>query len=250
MALELQTTFTVGVVRVANLEVLKKELEKELEHFRQLPITRENISELRNARARLNKASEAFNKRRLELQRSYNEPFLVFKQEVDGIMNQIQNVLTPLDNEIKAFEDKDKFDKKEKIAKYYTDKYRFPIVPFDKIFDEKWFNYGVSMERVQSEIIEKITAIENNLKLIDNIVNDKPDYGKELKTEYLLSLDLNVALSEVNKRREIASKLDTSDKNATTDDLSVIFKVMGSKEMLMKLSKFLKENDYKYERLQ
>ena len=250
MALELQTTFTVGVVRVANLDVLKKELEKELEHFRQLPITRENMSELRNARARLNKASEAFNKRRLELQRSYNEPFLVFKQEVDGIMNQIQNVLTPLDNEIKAFEDKDKFDKKEKIVKYYTDKYRFPIVPLDKIFDEKWLNYGMSMERIQSEIIEKITQIESNLKLIDNMSNDKPDFAKEVKTEYLLSLDLNVALAEVNKRREIASKLDTSDKNATTDDLSVIFKVMGSKEKLMKLSKFLKENDYKYERLQ
>jgi hypothetical protein len=59
-----------------------------------------------------------------------------------------------------------------------------------------------------------------------------------------------VALAEVNKRREIASKLDLSDKNATTDDINVIFKVMGSKEMLMKLSKFLKENDYKYERLQ
>jgi len=250
MALELQTTFTVGVVRVANLEVLKKELEKELEHFRQLPITRDNISELRNARARLNKASEAFNKRRLELQRSYNEPFLVFKQEVDGIMNQIQNVLTPLDNEIKAFEDKDKFDKKEKIVKYYTDKYRFPIVPLDKIFDEKWLNYGVSMERIQTEIIEKITQIETSLILMDKMGETRPDFAKELKTEYLLSLDFNVALAEVNKRREIASKLDLSDKNATTDDITVIFKVMGSKEMLMKLSKFLKENDYKYERLQ
>jgi hypothetical protein len=250
MALELQTTFTVGVVRVANLEVLKKELEKELEHFRQLPITRDNISELRNARARLNKASEAFNKRRLELQRSYNEPFLVFKQEVDGIMNQIQNVLTPLDNEIKAFEDKDKFDKKEKIVKYYTDKYRFPIVPLDKIFDEKWLNYGVSMERIQTEIIEKITQIETSLTLMDRMGETRPDFAKELKTEYLLSLDFNVALAEVNKRREIASKLDLSDKNATTDDINVIFKVMGSKEMLMKLSKFLKENDYKYERLQ
>jgi hypothetical protein len=250
MALELQTTFTVGVVRVANLEVLKKELEKELEHFRQLPITRDNISELRNARARLNKASEAFNKRRLELQRSYNEPFLVFKQEVDGIMNQIQNVLIPLDNEIKAFEDKDKFDKKEKIVKYYTDKYRFPIVPLDKIFDEKWLNYGVSMERIQTEIIEKITQIETSLTLMDRMGETRPDFAKELKTEYLLSLDFNVALAEVNKRREIASKLDLSDKNATTDDINVIFKVMGSKEMLMKLSKFLKENDYKYERLQ
>jgi hypothetical protein len=250
MALELQTTFTVGVVRVANLEVLKKELEKELEHFRQLPITRDNISELRNARARLNKASEAFNKRRLELQRSYNEPFLVFKQEVDGIMNQIQNVLTPLDNEIKAFEDKDKFDKKEKIVKYYTDKYRFPIVPLDKIFDEKWLNYGVSMERIQTEIIERITQIETSLTLMDRMGETRPDFAKELKTEYLLSLDFNVALAEVNKRREIASKLDLSDKNATTDDINVIFKVMGSKEMLMKLSKFLKENDYKYERLQ
>jgi hypothetical protein len=250
MALELQTTFTVGVVRVANLEVLKKELEKELEHFRQLPITRDNISELRNARARLNKASEAFNKRRLELQRSYNEPFLVFKQEVDGIMNQIQNVLTPLDNEIKAFEDKDKFDKKEKIVKYYTDKYRFPIVPLDKIFDEKWLNYGVSMERIQTEIIERITQIETSLTLMDRMGETRPDFAKELKTEYLLSLDFNVALAEVNKRREIASKLDLSDKNATTDDINVIFKVMGSKEMLMKLSKFLKENGYKYERLQ
>ena len=250
MALELQTTFTVGVVRVANLEVLKKELEKELEHFRQLPITRDNISELRNARARLNKASEAFNKRRLELQRSYNEPFLVFKQEVDGIMNQIQNVLTPLDNEIKSFEDKDKFDKKEKIVKYYTDKYRFPIVPLDKIFDEKWLNYGVSMERIQTEIIERITQIETSLTLMDRMGETRPDFAKELKTEYLLSLDFNVALAEVNKRREIASKLDLSDKNATTDDINVIFKVMGSKEMLMKLSKFLKENDYKYERLQ
>jgi hypothetical protein len=246
----LQTTFTVGVVRVANLEVLKKELEKELEHFRQLPITRDNISELRNARARLNKASEAFNKRRLELQRSYNEPFLVFKQEVDGIMNQIQNVLTPLDNEIKSFEDKDKFDKKEKIVKYYTDKYRFPIVPLDKIFDEKWLNYGVSMERIQTEIIERITQIETSLTLMDRMGETRPDFAKELKTEYLLSLDFNVALAEVNKRREIASKLDLSDKNATTDDINVIFKVMGSKEMLMKLSKFLKENDYKYERLQ
>ena len=165
-------------------------------------------------------------------------------------MNEIQNVLTPLDNEIKAFEDKVKFDKKEKIVKYYTDKYRFPIVPLDKIFDEKWLNYGVSMERIQTEIIEKITQIETSLTLMDRMGETRPDFAKELKTEYLLSLDFNVALAEVNKRREIASKLDLSDKNATTDDINVIFKVMGSKEMLMKLSKFLKENDYKYERLQ
>jgi hypothetical protein len=250
MALELQTTFQVGVVRVANIDVLKKELEKELEHFRQLPISRDNISELRNARARLNKASEAFNKRRLELQRSYNEPFVVFKQDVDGIIQQIQDVLTPLDNEIKSFEEKDKIDKKERIVKYYTDKYRFPIVPLDRIFDEKWLNYGVSMEKIQTEIIEKITQIETSLILMDKMGETRPDFAKELKTEYLLSLDFNVALAEVNKRREIASKLDLSDKNATTDDITVIFKVMGSKEMLMKLSKFLKENDYKYERLQ
>jgi hypothetical protein len=85
---------------------------------------------------------------------------------------------------------------------------------------------------------------------MDRMGETRPDFAKELKTEYLLSLDFNVALAEVNKRREIASKLDLSDKNATTDDINVIFKVMGSKEMLMKLSKFLKENDYKYERLQ
>lgn len=249
MPLELQTTFQVGTIRVANLDTLKKELEQELEHFKQLPITRDNMGEMRNARARLNKASEAFNKRRLELQRSYNEPFLVFKQEIDGIIQQIDSVIKPLDAEIKNFEDQDKLAKKEKIVKYYTDKYKDPIVPLDRIFDEKWLNYGVSLERVQTEILEKIYEIEQTLITIDTMNADKPEFAKEFKTQYLLSLDLNVALQEVNKRMQIASKF-TSDNNATTGELQVTFKVMGSKEELMKLSKFLKENHYKYERLQ
>lgn len=251
MALELQTKFEVGTIRVANLDTLKQELEHELQEFKQLPITKQNMPVLRQARARLNKAAEAFNKRRIELAKAYNEPFLAFKQDVDGIIGQINSVLEPLDFEIKNFEDEDRKEKRQKIVDYYTYKYVDPIVPFDRIFEEKWLNYGMSLENIYRDIVAKISEIEKNLAMIETMSSDKPEIAKQLKTEYLLTLDLQAAYDNVNKRKEVASKLDThTSSNAPTGELNVTFKVYGSKEKLMTLSKFLKENGYVYERLQ
>lgn len=250
MSLELQTTFQVGTIRVANLDLLKAELEKELQYFKQIVVSKENMSELRNARARLNKASEAFNKRRLELSRAYNEPFLAFKSDVDGIIEQIGTVLKPIDEHIKNFESDDRIKREQEIRNYYTSKYSNPIVPLERIFDEKWLNYGMTIEKVVRAILEKVTEIENNLALIDQMTADKPTLRNQVKTEYLLTLDLKTAFDEVNKRNEIAGKIDTHNANAVAGDLTITFKVSGSKEKLMLLSKFLKENGYAYERMQ
>lgn len=250
MALELQTVFQVGTIRVANIEELKKSLEKELEHFKQLPISKENMGELKAARARLNKASEAFNKRRIELSKAYNEPFQVFKEQVDSIIEQIGGVLTPLDKEIKIIEEKDREEKRAKIVLYFETKYKGFVIHVSKFFDDRWLNYGFTLEEAYKAIDDKVLSIKSDLQLIEFSQADKPELIKRIKVEYLLTLDLKSAFENVKNRDKVESTVDSTTENVGTDDVTIVFKVNGSKESLTKLSKFLKENGYKYERLQ
>jgi exonuclease VII small subunit len=244
MALELETIIQVGAIRVANLDNLKVELEIALKEFKSMPLVKENISNLKDARARLKKASEGFNKRRIELGKAYAKPFEVFKVDVDGIIEMIQDVIGPIDDELKRFENDDKEEKQFLIKEMFNKHFKDSLVPFEKYWDERYLNYTFSLLQVEQDLYKKFNEWHNNLVIIDKLdlsMQDKVD----LKSHYLMTLNLNDSIDYINKRNAVIQQLQ-SDKPSESE---IVFQVIGSKEELLKLSQFLKDHKYNYKRL-
>lgn len=244
MALELDTIISVGEVRVANINELKEELKLALEEFKSMPISRENIHNLKSARARLNKASDSFNKRRIELGKVFSKPFETFKSEVNSIISMIEEVSKPIDDEIKKIESIEDDEKRVKIYDIFLDGYRDSKVPYERYWDDKYLNKSMTLDQIRMDIQNKFNEWHNTLVLIDRM--DMPHDDKlELKANYLITLDINKSLEYIQERAELLNRLN-KDKR---DEGEVVFQVIGSYEELKKLSNFLKENKYNYKRL-
>jgi GTP1/Obg family GTP-binding protein len=244
MALELETIIQVGEVRVANLETLKQELKEALIEFQQMPITRENLTELKSARARLNKASESFNKRRVELGKLFNKPFDTFRQEVNSIISMIEEVSSPINNQIKEMEEVDKLSKEVKITEMFHQRFRDSKIPFEKYWDERYLNYTYSLEEVEKDIHRKFNEWHNMLVVIDKMDLTYED-KLELKAHYIQTLDIESSLRYISERNELLNSLQEDN----SDEGEVVFKVIGSYEELKLLSDFLKKHKYNYKRL-
>jgi hypothetical protein len=244
MALELETTMQVGLVKVANLQELKSDLSLALEEFKKMPITKANFGNLKDARARLNRASDSFNKRRIELGKIYSAPFDNFKKEVNEIVGMIDDVVKPIDEEIKKMEEEDKAKKREEIMEMFKQHFQDSKVPFDKYWDDRYLNYSYLMDDIKKDLYAKFNLWHNNLVIIDKLELSYQD-KQDLKVHYLMTLNLEESMKFINDRNAILHKIN-DDKNAEGE---VVFQVIGSYEELNKLSQFLKQNKYNYKRL-
>lgn len=189
-----------------NYEELKKELAEKVSHYETLVYTDDQIKLAKEDRANLNKLKKALNDERIRLEKEYMIPFNTFKAQINEIIGIIDKPVAVIDSQVKAYEEKQKQDKRKKINEYFEERYLNSGTPspdcftLERIFDEKWLNASVSMKSIQSEIDARAEQIKNDLDTLSNL----PEFGFEATEVYKSTLDINKALNEGKRLSEIA----------------------------------------------
>ncbi len=185
-----------------NYEEIKKEVAEKVSYYANLVYTEDQIKTAKTDRATLNKFVQALEAKRKELKKQCLAPYEDFEKKLKEITAIVNEPIQMIDSQVKAYEDKQKAEKRISIEAYFEGRNPFDWLKLEQIFSEKWLNATVKLPTVTGEIDSAIEQIKKDLETLQNL----PEFAFEAVDEYKHSLDLNKAISEGHRLSEIQKR--------------------------------------------
>ncbi len=198
-----------GFLRVIkwNKEELETAVKHKIAEYKNVVYTEDNMKQAKADRAELNKLTKAIEERRKMVKKIINEPYDVFEAELKEILALIQEPVSIIDKQVKAFEDQQKEEKKKSIQKSYDEVIGdlAKVLPFEKVFDNRYLNQTYKLATAKAEVKAKIEKVRTDLETIDSL---ESKYKLNAKDVYIKTLDLSKALAENKRLSELEEKLE------------------------------------------
>ena len=194
-----------------NGEELLALVDKQLEPYRGVTFTDDQMAQAKAIRAKLSKFCDVLNGERIRIGREYNAPYEVFKGQVDRVIAKVKEANTNIDAQIKESEERKRQEKLAEITALYEETIGElkDIVPLERILDQKWLNATVTMKKVTEELKAKIDTIRNSLVTIEAL--HSPD-ETALKAFFFRTLDLASALMENERLKQDRARVEALQK--------------------------------------
>lgn len=253
-----------------NFDELKTELTKRLEKYQGLTYTEESLKDAKADKAGLNKFKEAIETRRKEVKKLCLKPYEDFEIKVKELVALVDEPITAIDTQIKDFEDKRISAKLVDITDLYNSIFDGwqGIIRLERIFNEKWKNATYSMKNINQELQEIFNKVKAEMQTISDM-NLKSDIELQVKDVYLQTLDFGKAIQEKNRLEELEKRLqEHTVKQQEKEEIKEVyaapepnfnlknivyerkFWVKGTKEQLISLGNYMKDNNIEYGGLQ
>lgn len=189
-----------------NFEELKTQLASSLELYTGLVVTEDGIKSAKEDRAKLNKLREALETKRKEVKKECMAPYTDFEGKVKELVALIDKPIAAIDAQLKTYEEQRRADKRAAVKEIYdkTIGTLYPLLPFDKLWRDEWYNTGVSMKKIRDAIIAAETKAASDLEVLATV---ESEFAEAVKIKYLEHLDLNEALLERARLQERAKRL-------------------------------------------
>lgn len=257
---------TLGAL-TTNAKDIKALVEQALPNYSIENYSEANIEQAKSDKAMLNNASKVLNSKRIELEKEWLEPFMEFKTIIAETNALISECSGKIDGVVKESENKAKAEKKASIEVFWNLQ-EFALVPFEKIFDEKWLNKTAKDKVIHSEIQTKIAEIKDGLSTLEAIGGDT----ETLKAMFLDNLNINETIKYANTIKQNKEKINSVPASApievsnvevvseevspapepifvTEEILERTFKVSATKDKLVALGNFMNENGITFQKL-
>lgn len=252
-----------------NFDEIRQEMIARLARYKDLVYGEESIKEAKVDRAALNKFKDALDAKRKEVKALCLAPYEDFEAKIRVLTDLIDEPIKAIDGQVKAYENLKRADKKAQILDYYNANIGDleDLLPFDRIFSEKWLNATVRMKEIEESITGTIERVQSDLNVLDTL---QTEFELQVKDTYLQTLDLSAALREKErlekakaaqeeyKRRLEAQESEKKAEEAPTRSESkseslpeqeikqIDFRVWATAEQLAALKAFLKDSNIKY----
>lgn len=200
-----------------NKEELEAAVRAKIASYENVVYTEDNIKVAKNDRADLNKLIKAIEERRKQVKNIINEPYAVFEAELKEITALINEPVALIDQQVKAFEEKQKEEKKATIKATYDENIGdlTEVLPFERIFDSRYLNQTYKLATAQKEIKDKIDTVKTDLETIDSL-NSK--YKLNAKDVYIKTLNLSKALAENKRLADLEEKLEADKRRKAEEE--------------------------------
>lgn len=195
---------TIPVYKIENFDELKLALQGELAKYKGLVYTENSITEAKKDRARLNAFAERLDKARIAQKKAalFNQ-YEIFEKQCNELKALVLAPKDEIDAQIKAFEEKARAEKTEKVRELYLQTFDGikGIATFDLVLNEKWLNATFLLKRVGDELKLKAEQVKNDLAAIANACRTE-----EIKKMALLSYSKDLILSNALMTAERETK--------------------------------------------
>lgn len=200
-----------------NKAELEAAVRQKIADYEGIVYTEGNMQQAKNDRAELNKLTKAIEDRRKVVKRIINEPYETFEAELKEILELIQEPVGIIDKQVKAFEDKQKEEKKKAIKATYDEVIGdlAEVLPFEKVFDDRYLNKTYKLATAQSEVKAKIEKVRTDLETIDSL---ESKFKLNAKDVYIKTLDLSKALAENKRLADLEEKLEAEKRRKAEEE--------------------------------
>lgn len=202
---------------VWNKEELEAAVRAKIAAYENVVYTEENMKQAKDDRAELNKLVKAIEERRKKVKEIVNKPYTDFEAELKEILALIQEPVALIDGQIKNFENQQKEEKKQKLMEVWEEAVGelADILPFEKVFDQRYLNATYKLGTASSEITEKIKRFKTDLETIDSLDSK---YKLNAKDVYIQTMDLSKALAENKRLVELEQRMEAERKRKEEEE--------------------------------
>lgn len=184
-----------------NHEEIKAEITEKVAFYNGIVYDEEQIKEAKADRAELNKFKKTLEDKRKEIKQRCLAPYESFEKQMKEIVAIIEQPIGVIDSQVKAFEEKQKEEKRKAILEYIDTKDLHGIDPA-QLANAKWLNASTTLKSVYEEIDKICEDIEADIQ----IINDLPEYNFEALEVYKSSRDIRAALGEAKRLTDLAKQ--------------------------------------------
>ena len=190
-----------------NKEELLAAVRSKVALYEGIVYTEETVKLAKNDRAELNNLVKAIDERRKKVKEVINQPYAELEKELKEITDLIKKQSAEIDEQVKAFETAEKEEKKAKIMEAYEKAIGnlAEILPFSKVFDQRYLNKTCKLASAIAEVQKKIEQVKTDLETIESVCGK---YKLNAKDVYVRTLDLSKAMAEEKRLKDLEEKLE------------------------------------------
>lgn len=257
------------------LESIGKYIDEELKGINELNCTEKNKQEVKNKRTLINNALKEFEDKRKAVKNSILEKYNVFEEKYkEEVSEKLESASKTLTNKINEIEDNQKEEKK-KILNNFFEQYR-ELYHLEDIIEFKDVGLNITLsaseKSLKDKIVEFCKRIAEDIKAINSLNNND-----EVLLEYKNNgFNFASAVQLVNWRNEQLNKIkiqqeelssqrleeekvvenvntlcsapiEIQEENDEENIIEVSFTIKSTKEKILKLKNYLKEEGIDYE---
>ena len=268
-----------------NNEELKAAIAEKMKEYKGLVFTEETISEGKKDRANLNKLRGAIDDERKRVKKLCMEPCNRFEKEVKEVLALVDEQINAIDVQIKEVEQIKREEKRKAVQELFESIGFQKFVTLEMIWDEKWLNASVALSKVENQMKETMYRIGEEVGTISRLPEFSFEamevYKKTL--DLTQAIKKGQELADIQKRKEEAlarqkaeeerrkaeeaaagkeseNPEDVADaqnapKEAEENDytrvvskpvMRIDFRVWGTKEQILALRDYMKQNNLKF----
>ena len=188
-ALEVRVDQQIGLLDW-NFEELNAQLDEQLEKYRGLTFTDDQMPEAKKTRAALNKVATEINNRKISVKKEFCAPYEQFEAQAKVLINKIKDVSGSIDRQVKDYEESKKEEKRKRIEAWWAENGK-QTVELEKIWKDSWLNTTCSDEKWMRELEAEKVRISNDIYTLSLMADkERPEKLDFLLREYMKTLDV------------------------------------------------------------
>lgn len=236
------------------LKTISDEIQKRVDYAEKLVCTIDTIKDIKKQRAILRNQFNDLETQRKQVKAEFQAPYLRFEKVYkELISDKYKNADVQLKRKIDNVESELKLQKENNIREYFNEYCESEGIDFIK-FEQIGLNINLSAteKSLREQAKSFIDKVKSDIELIQH-----EDNFAEIMIEYTKHLNVSRAIIEVKERHKKLSEIvNSADKNVQNDTneqqketlkapeqiYTMNFKVSGTKQQLVKLKQYLKDN--------
>ena len=236
------------------LKTISDEIQKRVDYAEKLVCTIDTIKDIKKQRTILRNQFNDLETQRKQVKAEFQAPYLRFEKVYkELISDKYKNADVQLKRKIDNVESELKLQKENTLREYFLEYCESEGIDFVK-FEQIGLNINLSAteKSLREQVKSFIDKVKSDIELIQH-----EDNFAEIMIEYTKHLNVSRAIIEVKERHKKLSEIvNSADKNVQNDTneqqketlkapeqiYTMNFKVSGTKQQLVKLKQYLKDN--------
>lgn len=185
-----------------NLDEVQANINSLLEAYTGRVYTPDDIKAAKADRAQVNRWDKQLGEASTALKKHYLAALDKPLARITAMRGQVKEVSSAIDRQVKAVEEAEREDKRKALELIYRDaagEDLAPLIPFQRIMDQRWLNKTVSLDAAGRELRKALETHREALRIIRDTCDED---AEACTTEYLRALSLNDALNEYRRRQQ------------------------------------------------
>lgn len=180
-----------------NYDEIKAALQERMDLYKDAVVTEDGKTMAKKEVAALRNMKKAIDEKRKEVKNKCLEPYDEFNSKVMELMTIIDEPISLIDRQVKAFEEKRKEERRAAIRKIYDDRIGGirDFLPLERFYNAKWENVATSIKSIKEDIESIVSSTESAIQAISSMQSDAVPKALNM---YKQNLDMAAAVAYIN----------------------------------------------------